>query len=194
MPMDLYQQEINDLCMPLKPIFEEHRLPSHSETTVYKTKNITKKYEKKLFKWSKNLTNNKPEKLKIMNIGVPQGCHFNCQIIKSAYQDRFRIATGYNLFMCPCGNECYGEVHSVLYDLKNNKYLDITEDMFDETEKYFVELDNFTGNYIPFLRITKNRDFDSISSKKKRCSSCGIDDINAINVWTDINKIKNLFK
>ena len=39
MPMDLYQQEINDLCMPLKPEFEEYRLPPHSETTEYKTKN-----------------------------------------------------------------------------------------------------------------------------------------------------------
>ena len=37
MPMDLYQQEINDLCMPLKPQFEEFRLPPHSETTEYKT-------------------------------------------------------------------------------------------------------------------------------------------------------------
>lgn len=192
MPMDLYQQEINDLCMPLKPEFEEYRLPPHSETTEYKTKNITKKYEKKLFKWSKNLTNNQPEKLKIMNIGVPQGCHLNCRLIVSNYPDRFRIATGYNLFMCPCGNECFGEVHSVLYDLKYNKYLDITEDMFDETEKYFVELDNFTGNYIPFLRITKNRDFDTIASKKKRCSSCGI--VDKFSVWTDLNKIKNLFK
>lgn len=148
---------------------------------AYKTEHVNKSVIKRFKKYLKPLTDKQPQKLNIMPIGGICQCHSNAdEAVDMLNQMKilgcpftFRKAVGYNLSTCKCGTDLFGEVHSVLYCVEKNEYYDITEDMFWETEKWFVEVDSMTENYAELAR-EGHRDFDMICNRVKGCKSCRI--------------------
>ena len=70
-------------------------------------------------------------------------CHNNCFAMIKALNHKTKRYThilGYNTTACPCGKSSSVELHSVLRCDATGKYIDLTEDMFGETEKYFVPM------------------------------------------------------
>lgn len=163
---------------------DDHHLP-------YKTKNVHKKVVKRLKKWFEPLTDKSPQKLEILPVGGMRMCHQNadeaveylmtiCRMMGQPYT--WRVAVGYNLMACPCGRDLFGEVHSVIYCEELGEYFDLTEDMYGETHKWFIECPHLTRNYTSVADRKVgggNRKYDMLRNEPFTCKRCGIADNDA---------------
>jgi len=164
-------REISE-CLKDPTIAIEHK-------TEYVTKNKAIKQEIK--KWIKPLTDNPIQLLDIIPIGGKCLCHNNAEDAKDIMNQltpltglSFREARGYNLMSCPCGKSLFGEIHSVIYCNERNAYFDVTEDMFNEEKKWFVEVPELTKNYV--IRATGGnipRRYDMIVNNEG-CRKCDL--------------------
>ena len=86
-----------------------------------------------------------PEKLVILPLMLRQRCHKNSNEFARTFG--MGVCVGFNITACECGEFMNGEIHSVVVD-KNGKYLDITEDMLYEREKWFLPIHTFTNEEV----------------------------------------------
>jgi hypothetical protein len=166
----IINREVNE-CLKDPTIAIEH-------ATRYVTKNKATKQEIK--KWIKPLTDNPIQLLDIIPIGGKCLCHNNAEDAKDIMNQltpmtglSFREARGYNLMSCPCGTSFHGEIHSVIYCNEKNSYFDVTEDMFDEEKKWFVEVPELTKNYVITKALNVCRKYDMIVNNDG-CRRCGV--------------------
>tara|TARA_R100000388_G_C7231386_1_gene154893 strand:+ start:85 stop:741 length:657 start_codon:yes stop_codon:yes gene_type:complete len=169
----------------------------------YQTKNVKKSTIKRFKKWLKPLTDLSPQKLNIIPVGGICLCHQNVDIAIQMLTDlkymglcpyTFRWAIGYNLMSCPCGGELYAEVHSVLHCVEKNEYYDITEDMYGETEKWFVECPSMTENYFHIAQDLGIKKYDILTSNG--CNKCNFTKVGDENCYTgnNLDIVQRLFK
>jgi hypothetical protein len=75
-------------------------------------------------------------------------CHVNCEIMLAELNQNgetdFERHVGYNVTACKCGGCLTMELHSVLFHVPSETFIDLTTDMYGELTKWFVPL-NFDG-------------------------------------------------
>tara|TARA_B100000424_G_scaffold192240_1_gene149852 strand:- start:679 stop:1389 length:711 start_codon:yes stop_codon:yes gene_type:complete len=171
----------------------------------YTTENVDKPAIKRFKKWLKPITELPPQKLNVIPIGGICMCHTNADTAVNmlnhlnsigACEFTWRLAIGYNLMACKCGRDLHGEVHSVIHCIEKNEYYDITEDMFGETEKWFVECPSLTENYFKVAEDNGCRIYDMIANNTTGCKKCNISRLEPENTYANNNldAIKKVFE
>jgi len=94
----------------------------------------------------------KPEKLPVYPIGFRSRCHENARVFSELNED-FTPVVGYTIVACPCHKHGTLELHSVVKKKATGKLYDITDDMYDEQEKWFVPINPEYAERLPYPLI-----------------------------------------
>jgi hypothetical protein len=155
---------------------------AHPDVHVeHATRHLTenKSAKKQVKEWLKPLTDNHLQLLDIIPIGGKCLCHNNAEDAVDIMNNltfmtdfTFREARGYNVMTCPCGCSAHGEIHSLIYCNEKGTYYDVTEDMFGEEKKWFIEVPELTENYKP-NNLAQTRQYDIIVNNEG-CRRCNV--------------------
>ena len=160
----------------------EEYLASQPRGATHATRHLTanKSAKRQVKEWLKPLTDNHIQLLDIIPIGGICLCHHNAKeavVMMNKYTwmsgMSFREARGYNVMTCRCGYSAYGEIHSVIYCNEKSSYYDLTEDMFGEEKKWFIEVPELTKNYKTGVNGRQTRKYDFILNNNG-CRKCNV--------------------
>lgn len=92
----------------------------------------------------------KPILIKITPLLPHLMCYTNTRdLLKKMNNENYQYCLGYNMTACGCGKHYCLESHAVIYDKKEDNYIDLTRDFALEKEKYFIPIlyDNWENGY-----------------------------------------------
>jgi len=160
--------------------------------TYTNTKGVQPKYLNLLLKPFGNIFDS-PVLLEIIPIGLNNMCHKNCERF-CGLTTEFKPRSGYNITACKCGRLRCMEVHTVVENIQDGKLYDITPDMCDEKNKWFVPF----NKHIPFKLMVYfvGRKFDHYKTGERicRCSNWNIDEADRFEVDDLIKFYKKVCK
>ena len=109
--------------------------------------------------FGRNFFLGEPIKLPVYPIGFILRCHQNATVF-SKLNPNFERVDGYTIVACPCHRHGTLELHSVVRNKKTRILYDITDDKYDEQEKWFVQINT---DYVDSLMKFKLIEFGKCS-------------------------------
>jgi hypothetical protein len=104
------------------------------------------------------------ENLIINPILLRNYCHMNVDIMLTFLNQntvRYEHVIGYNVTACPCGSLWYLELHSVLRHIPTQELIDLTTDMYGETQKWFIPMKPHQFVDMPFVKQVRALKLDA---------------------------------